>query len=55
MGAIADEFRRRPGTVLGRGVHRVCAWGRDAQRHAEGYQHLLEADGSVLLLGVGIR
>lgn len=55
MGVIADEFRHRPGTVLGPGFHRVCAWGRDAALHAErGYEHLLEVDGWVLLLGVGI-
>jgi aminoglycoside N3'-acetyltransferase len=55
MGIIADEFRHRPGTVLGPGFHRVCAWGRDAALHAEkGYAHLLEVDGWALLLGVGI-
>jgi aminoglycoside N3'-acetyltransferase len=55
MGVIADEFRHRPGTVLGPGFHRVCARGRDAALHAErGYAHLLDVDGWVLLLGVGI-
>ncbi|OQA18417.1 MAG: SPBc2 prophage-derived aminoglycoside N(3')-acetyltransferase-like protein YokD [Chloroflexi bacterium ADurb.Bin360] len=54
MGAIADEFRRRPGTLLGTGIHRVCAWGRDAERHRQGYQVLLEVGGLVALLGVGI-
>jgi aminoglycoside N3'-acetyltransferase len=54
MGAIADEFRHRPATVLGPGFHRVCAWGHNAQLLGEGYQHLLEIDGWVLLLGVGI-
>jgi aminoglycoside N3'-acetyltransferase len=54
MGVIADEFRRRPGTVIGKGFHRVCAWGRDAERLSEGYHRLLETDGWVLLLGVGI-
>ncbi len=54
MGAIADEFRRRPGTVLGTGIHRVCAWGHNAERHSQGYQYLLAVDGAALLLGVGI-
>jgi aminoglycoside 3-N-acetyltransferase len=54
MGAIADEFRHRPGAILGPGFHRVCAWGHDAERHSQGYAHLLEVDGWVLLLGVGI-
>ena len=55
MGAIADEFRRRPGTSLGRGIHRVCAWGRNAELHSKGYQHLLDVDGWALLLGVDIH
>ncbi len=55
MGVIADEFRGRPGTVLGPGFHRVCARGRDAALLSEGYHRLLEKDGLVLLLGVGIQ
>lgn len=54
MGAIADEFRQRPGTVLGPGFHRVCAWGRDAALLSHGYARLLDIDGWVLLLGVDI-
>ena len=54
MGAIADEFRSRPGTILGSGFHRVCAWGHNAEQHSKGYHYLLETDGWVLLLGVGI-
>ena len=54
MGVIVDQFRHRPGTVLGTGIHRVCAWGRDADLHSEGYKHLLEANGCALLLGVGL-
>ena len=54
MSTIADTFRKRPDTVLGEGIHRVCAWGRDAVKHSTGYGYLLEVDGSVLLLGVGI-
>jgi aminoglycoside 3-N-acetyltransferase len=54
MGVIADEFRARPGTILGEGFHRVCAWGHDAERHSGGYAYLLTIDGWVLLLGVGI-
>lgn len=55
MGAIADEFRHRPGTVLGPGFHRVCCWGRNSGILSEGYHRLLEMDGQVLLLGVGIQ
>lgn len=54
MGAVADAFRVRPGVVCGTGVHRVCAWGRDVHLHAQGYQHLLDVDGWVLLIGVDI-
>ncbi len=54
MGEVADQFCRQPGTVLGQGLHRVCAWGRDADKNSEGYQRLLLLDGWVLLLGVGI-
>lgn len=54
MGAIADTFRSWPGTCLGKGIHRVCAWGRDADLHSRGYAHLLSVDGWALLIGVGI-
>jgi aminoglycoside 3-N-acetyltransferase len=56
MGAVADDFCRRPGTALGTDEHRVCAWGHDAELYAEeGYRTLLENDGWVLLLGVDIH
>jgi len=54
MGAIVDAFLRRPGVVLGAGLHRVAAWGLDAERHSDGYRHLLDTGGKALLLGVGI-
>lgn len=54
MGEVADLFCRQPGTIIGQGLHRVCAWGHDAEKHSEGYQHLLSLDGRVLLIGVGI-
>jgi aminoglycoside N3'-acetyltransferase len=55
MGAISDAFRRWPGTCLGKGMHRVCAWGKDARLHAQGYDYLLSIDGWVLLIGVDIH
>jgi aminoglycoside N3'-acetyltransferase len=56
MGVIADEFRSRPDTVLGRGIHRVCAWGHEAPVYAaRGYDYLRERDGYALLLGVDIH
>ena len=54
MGVVSDTFRRRTDVVCGTGVHRTCAWGRDAAQHAEGYENLVEADGWVLLVGVDI-
>lgn len=57
MGVIADTFRAWPHTCLGKGngVHRVCAWGRDAELHSHGYEYLLSIDGWVLLIGVDIH
>jgi aminoglycoside 3-N-acetyltransferase len=55
MGVIADTFSILQGTILGKGGHRVCAWGRDAELHSRGYEYLLSVDGWVLLIGVDIN
>ncbi len=55
MGIISDTFVKWPGTVLGPGFHRVCAWGKDADLHSQGYAYLLSTDGWVLLIGVDIH
>jgi aminoglycoside 3-N-acetyltransferase len=55
LGRVTDTFRNRPDVVLGPGLHRVCAWGRDADLHARsGYRHLVDIDGWTLLIGVGV-
>lgn len=54
MGAIVDEFVKYPGVVCGKGIHRVCVWGKDYEKYKKGYKHIEEVDGKVLLLGVGI-
>jgi aminoglycoside 3-N-acetyltransferase len=54
MGVIADTFCKWPNTYLGKGRHRVCAWGHNAQLHSQGYKYLLSIDGWVLLVGVDI-
>ncbi len=56
MGVIADTFRKWPDTCLGKGngAHRVCAWGRNAELHSQGYEYLLSIDGWALLIGVDI-
>jgi aminoglycoside 3-N-acetyltransferase len=55
MGVIADTFCKLPNTHLGKGIHRVCAWGHNAQLHSQGYEYLLSIDGWVLLIGVDIH
>ena len=54
MGIVADTFRHWPGTHLGKGIHRVCAWGRNAEQHSQGFDYLLSDDGWALLIGVDI-
>jgi aminoglycoside N3'-acetyltransferase len=54
MGIIADKFRQRSDTLLGNGIHRVCAWGKNAELHSKGYNYLLQVDGLVLLIDVGL-
>jgi aminoglycoside N3'-acetyltransferase len=55
MGVISDTFRTWPGTCLGKDIHRVCAWGKNAHVHSQGYENLLSIDGWVLLIGVDIN
>lgn len=55
MGVIADTFRQRPDVISGPDSPRVCAWGRDAQLHSQGYEHLLAINGWTLLIGVNIH
>ncbi|MEM7129446.1 MAG: AAC(3) family N-acetyltransferase [Chloroflexota bacterium] len=55
LGAVVDEFRQRPDVHFGSGIHRVCAWGRNAHFHTQGYTYLLEIDGWALLLGETIH
>jgi aminoglycoside 3-N-acetyltransferase len=55
MGVIVDTFCKWPHTCLGKGIHRACAWGHNAQLHGQGYAYLLSIDGWVLLIGVDIN
>jgi aminoglycoside 3-N-acetyltransferase len=55
MGVIVDTFCKLPNTYLGKGINRVCAWGRNAQLHSQGYEYLLSIEGWVLLIGVDIH
>lgn len=54
MGVIPDTFRKRPDVITGKGLFRVSAWGKNAEKHSEGFQHLIDTGGSALLLGVDI-
>jgi len=55
VGAVVDEFKRRSGVILGIGIHRGAAWGKDAELNSLNYEHLLKIRGKVLLMGVGIN
>lgn len=54
MGVVSDTFRKRPDVITGQGIFRVSAWGKDADKHSLGFQHLIDIDGWALLLGVDI-
>jgi aminoglycoside N3'-acetyltransferase len=54
MGVIPDTFRQMPGVLTGSGLHRVSAWGRDAEKNRQGLTHLIENGGYALLIGVDI-
>ncbi len=54
MGIIPDTFRQMPGVLTGKGVHRVSAWGYDADKNSQGLSNLIESGGYALLLGVDI-
>lgn len=54
MGIVSDIFRKLPGTLTGKGLFRVSAWGKDADIHSLGFQHLIDMNGWALLLGVDI-
>jgi aminoglycoside N3'-acetyltransferase len=55
MGIIVDKFKKRQGIIIGKGIHRVCAWGNNADLHSQGFNYLMEIGGLVLLIGVGIH
>jgi aminoglycoside 3-N-acetyltransferase len=55
MGIIVDTFCKLPNEYLGKGRHRVCAWGHNAKLHSQGYEYLLSIDGWVLLIRVDIH
>ena len=54
MGIVADAFRKRSDVKTGDGIFRVSAWGKDADLHSTGFQHLIDHGGYALLLGVDI-
>ena len=54
MGIVPDTFQKIPGVITGDGLFRVSAWGRDAEKHAVSFQHLIDSGGYALLLGVDI-
>jgi len=54
MGIIPEVFRNMPGVLTGTGMKRVSAWGKDADKHVHGYQHLIDNGGKALMIGVDI-
>ena len=54
LGAVSDTFRWRTDVTCSTGLFRMCAWGQEAASHSQGYKHLLDVDGWVLLIGVDI-
>jgi aminoglycoside 3-N-acetyltransferase len=54
MGIVADTFLNMVDVYTGDGIFRVSAWGKDADIHSQGFQHLIDIDGWALLLGVDI-
>jgi len=54
MGIVSDTFRKMPDVITGHGLFRVSAWGKDADIHSLGFQHLIDNDGYALLIGVDI-
>jgi aminoglycoside N3'-acetyltransferase len=54
MGIVSNTFRKMPDVITGQGLFRVSAWGKDAEKHAFGFQYLIDSGGYALLLGVDI-
>ena len=55
MGTIANTFRDRADSIIGSGIFRVSAWGKDAYFHAaSGFGRIIDFGGYALLLGVDI-
>ena len=54
MGVIADIFSRRPDVMMGEGLFRVSAWGKDREINSRGFQNVIDSGGMGILLGVDI-
>lgn len=54
MGIVSDAFRKMPDVMTGDGLFRVSAWGKDVEKHAQGFRYLIDSAGYALLLGVDI-
>ena len=49
-GLIVDKFKKRQGTILlGKDIHRICAWGKKADLHSQGYNYLIKIGGLVFI------
>lgn len=54
MGIIADTFKNDPEVIVGKGLHRVAAWGNEAEINSQSLCNLHAKNGHALLLGVDI-
>jgi aminoglycoside N3'-acetyltransferase len=54
MGVIADTFKNDPEVIVGKGLHRVAAWGNEAEINSQSLCNLHTKNGYALLLGVDI-
>lgn len=54
MGIIADTFKNDPEVRVGTGMHRVAAWGNEAEINSESLCNLHDKNGHALLMGVDI-
>ncbi len=54
MGIIADTFKNDLEVIVGKGLHRVAAWGNEAELNSHNLCNLHSKNGFALLLGVDI-
>ena len=54
MGIVSDTFKGMADVLTGEGDFRVSAWGKNADKHSQSFQYLIDSGGFALLIGVDI-